>query len=102
VRGPSLSLSQPFIPLPTLTLYTAPGCHLCHDALLALRALQAELGFDLLERDITLDDALHRAYLERIPVGVLEDEELFEYFVDADLLRERLAPRDPGDGGSPR
>ena len=34
------------------------------------------------ERDITADDALHRAYFERIPVVALDGEELFEYFVD--------------------
>lgn len=78
-------------PGPTITVYTAPGCHLCHDALVILRGLRDELGFDLLERDITLDDALHRAYLERIPVVVLDGEELFEYFVDTDVLRQRLA-----------
>lgn len=94
-RGPHLSSS----PMPTLTVYTAPGCHLCHDALAALRELQTELRFDLQEVDITREDALHRAYLERIPVGALDGEELFEYFVDADLMRERLRP---GHSGSPR
>jgi glutaredoxin len=86
--------------VPTLTVYTAPDCHLCHDALVALRALQAELRFELEELDITREDALHRAYLERIPVGVLDGEELFEYFLDADLLRERLG--DSGPTCSPR
>ncbi|HEV3071436.1 MAG TPA: glutaredoxin family protein [Solirubrobacteraceae bacterium] len=76
--------------MPTLTVYTAPDCHLCHDALAALRELQAELRFELQELDITRDEALHRVYLERIPVGALDGEELFEYFVDADLLRQRL------------
>ncbi|HEY7952683.1 MAG TPA: glutaredoxin family protein [Solirubrobacteraceae bacterium] len=76
--------------MPTLTVYTSPDCHLCHDALAALRELQGEIEFDLRELDITRDDALHRAYLERIPVGALDGEEVFEYFVDADLLRERL------------
>ena len=50
----------------------------------ALRGLQAELGFELEERDITADDALQRAYFERIPVVALDGEELFEYVVDED------------------
>ncbi len=98
---------------PTLTVYVAPECHLCHEALAVLEGLQAELGFDLRQRDITHDDALHRAYLERIPVVALEGEELFEYFVDPDILRERLRAEpaspesvgqthDPGRAGSPR
>jgi glutaredoxin len=76
-----------------VTVYTAPGCHLCADAIAALRALEGELGFALRERDITADDALHRAYLERIPVVALDGEELFEYFVDEAELRERLESR---------
>jgi glutaredoxin len=73
-----------------VTVYAAPGCHLCADALATLRGLQDELGFGLVERDITSDDALHRAYLERIPVIALDGEELFDYFVDERELRERL------------
>ena len=74
-------------------MYAAPGCHLCADALATLRSLQDELGFALVERDITTDDALHRAYLERIPVVDLDGEELFDYFVDENVLRERLESR---------
>ena len=74
----------------TVTVYSKHDCHLCADALAALRALQVELGFDLRELDITKDDDLHRAYFERIPVVALDGEELFDYFVDERLLRERL------------
>ena len=76
-----------------VTVYSAPGCHLCADALAALRRLQQELGFALVERDITVDDSLHRAYLERIPVVALDGEEVFEYFIDEGELRERLESR---------
>jgi len=78
---------------PVVTVYAAPGCHLCAEALAALRALKAELRFELRERDITRDDALHRAYLERIPVIMLDGEELFEYVLDEQILRERLESR---------
>ena len=74
----------------TVTVYSKHDCHLCADALAALRALQVELGFDLRELDITKDDDLHRAYFERIPVVALDGEELFDYFVDETLLRKRL------------
>jgi hypothetical protein len=53
--------------------------------------MRGELGFELVERDITEDDALHRAYLERIPVVAIDGEEAFEYFVVEDELRRRLA-----------
>jgi glutaredoxin len=74
----------------TLTLYGRPGCHLCDDARAQLLALRRELGFDLVEHDIEADDDLHRRYLERIPVVVLDGEELFDFFVDERVLRERL------------
>lgn len=76
-----------------LTVYSKPDCHLCAEAMRALRGLQAELRFDLQERDITTDDALHRAYFERIPVVALDGEELFDYFVDEAVVRERLESR---------
>ena len=103
-----------------LTLYTKPDCHLCEEALKTLHAVCAELlaetgmlaergmlaggeclpasvkgecrpaSVELVVCDITAEDALHRAYFERIPVVTVDGEELFEYFVDAELLRERL------------
>src|SRR5665811_569925 len=58
-----------------LTLYSKPDCHLCVEAHAALMGLRSELGFDISEVDITTDEALHRAYFERIPVVVLDGEE---------------------------
>jgi glutaredoxin len=74
----------------TVTVYSKPDCHLCVKALEQLRRLSRELDFEVAEQDITADDALHRAYFERIPVLLLDGEELCEYFVDEDLLRARL------------
>jgi hypothetical protein len=58
-----------------------------------LRRLSGELGFQLAERDISDDDALQRAYFERVPVVLLDGEELCEYVVDETALRERLESR---------
>ncbi len=77
-------------PLPTVTLYGRPGCHLCDDARAALERVRARVPFALEERDITADDELHRAYLVRIPVVCLDGEELFEYHVDEAVLAQRL------------
>jgi glutaredoxin len=74
----------------TVTVYSKPGCHLCSEAIALLEPLSDELGFELLELDITREDALHRAYFERIPVILLAGEELSEYFVDVEELRGRL------------
>jgi glutaredoxin len=77
----------------SITVYTRPGCQLCVEAMSELRLLQDELGFTLRERDIDGDEALQRAYFERIPVVALDGEELFDYYVDEQALRERLESR---------
>jgi glutaredoxin len=77
--------------LTLVKVYSKDGCHLCDDAIATLRRLQAELGFQLAVLDITTDEAIHAAYFERIPVITLDGEELFDYFVDEVILRDRLA-----------
>jgi glutaredoxin len=87
-------VGRPPVPaLPTLVVYSKPGCHLCEEAMEMLRKLRGEFSFDLVERDITLDDALHRAYFERIPVVSLDGEELCDLIVPESLVRERLESR---------
>ena len=76
-----------------LTVYSKPDCHLCEEAMIALRSLQSELTFALVERDITDDETLHRAYFDRIPVVMLDGVELSHFFVDEALVRERLESR---------
>lgn len=76
-----------------VTVYSRPDCHLCADAMATLRLLQRELGFELTELDIDGDEALQRAYFERVPVIALDGEELFDFFVDEGALRERLESR---------
>jgi glutaredoxin len=79
--------------VPCVTVYSKADCHLCERAMGDLRRLQDELSFELQERDITADEAVHRAYFERIPVIMLDGEEVCDYFVDEALLRERLESR---------
>jgi glutaredoxin len=73
----------------SLVLLGRPGCHLCDDA----RAALQRIGHPFEEVDIESDDDLLRRYLERIPVVVLDGEELSVYFVDEGDLRTRLAAR---------
>ena len=74
----------------TVTLYTRPGCHLCDDARAALEKLRAQVDFEIHEVNIETDDALHVAYLERIPVIYLDGEHVSDYFVDEPTLTARL------------
>ena len=73
-----------------VVLYGRPGCHLCDDARAILMSVRAEHDFVFEERDIERDDALFRAYLERIPVVTIDGEEAFELFVDATEFTHRL------------
>ena len=83
-------MSGPGEPLHTVTLLGRPGCHLCDEARAVLQRVGAVVAFRLEERDIEADDATFKAYLERIPVVLLDGEELYDFFVDADDLRGRL------------
>ncbi len=76
-----------------VVVYSKPDCHLCDDAMAVLLRMQAELAFTLQERDITTDEALQRAYFERIPVIAVDGEEVCDYFVEEALVRERLESR---------
>ena len=69
-----------------LVLYSRPGCHLCDDA----RVVLEHIGEPFDEIDIDSDDELFKRYLERIPVVVLDGEELYDFFVDEQGLRRRV------------
>ena len=70
-----------------IVVYGKPGCHLCDDA----RAVLERVGVAFEEIDITTDDALHAAYLERIPVVTIDGDEHFEFFVEEAALRALLS-----------
>ena len=76
---------------PTVTLYGRPGCLLCDEARAALERVRAQIPFEVRSVNIESDDALFRAYLERIPVVAVDGEEVYDYRVDEADLRARLA-----------
>jgi len=55
-----------------------------------LEQVRADIPFELDEIDITDDADLERRYRERLPVVVIDGEEVFTYFVYPDALRRRL------------
>jgi glutaredoxin len=80
----------------TVVLYGRPGCCLCDEAREILLRARARHPFALLERDIDQDDALQRAYLERIPVVEIDGVERFQFFVEEAALDSALSgPRPP-------
>ena len=93
-------------PLPDLVLYARPGCELCDEAREAIAVVLADRGGHgatmpvFIERNIESDDALHRAYLERIPVVELGPHRL-ELLVTVGKLRRMLADALDGDPAAP-
>ena len=73
-----------------VVLFGREGCCLCDEAREVLMRVRAQQPFAFEERDIESDDALLRAYLERIPVVTIDGVEAFELFIDETDLRERL------------
>ena len=77
----------------TVTLLGAPDCCLCRDAKKTLLQIGSQYDFKLQETDITTDSELHKRYLERIPVIMLNGREMFDYFVDEPALISALTDR---------
>ena len=73
-----------------VVLYTRTGCCLCEEARTVLDRVRSRHPFDLQERDIEQDEALLRAYLERIPVVTIDGVEAFELTVDESELERAL------------
>ena len=73
-----------------VTVLYGAECHLCERALAQVRALRAELGFELEEVAIDGDPELEASYRELIPVVEIDGERAFTYFVQPEALRQRL------------
>jgi hypothetical protein len=72
---------------PRVTIYVAPGCHLCGPALDAVRVVCGE-DFELV--DITCAPHLEQRYREWIPLVKVDGVERFRYELTSDDLRAAL------------
>jgi Glutaredoxin-like domain (DUF836) len=72
--------------LPTVRLFSRPGCHLCDDARAVVLSVRERLPFAFEEVDVSSSDALELEYGIRIPVVEVDGEERFEIAVDAGEL----------------
>lgn len=77
-----------------LTFVGKPDCHLCEDAHLVVDTVLAEFpGVTLEERSILDDAELFAAYVEEIPVVLIDDRVHTIWKVDAARLRAALGER---------
>lgn len=79
--------------VPRLTVYGRPECHLCDDLIAALKPWQSRYNFLVKEVNIDTDPALTSRYAARIPVLVLDDVEVSQYFLDEKQLKQALDSR---------
>jgi glutaredoxin len=73
-----------------IVLYSRPGCGLCDEAREVIEAQRALTPFDLVEVDISGDDAMELEYGIRIPVVEIDGQEVFEISVDPAELARRI------------
>jgi len=69
-----------------IVLVTRRGCHLCNDALAALRAIGVEPEL----RDVDADDDLYALYDWRVPVVTVDGRVVAEGRIDLDAVRRAL------------
>jgi hypothetical protein len=74
--------------MPRPTLYVREGCHLCEEASVLLDDMLGTDGWDAV--DIGTDDDLLVRYAHRIPVLVVDGEELLELVITRPDLVEAL------------
>jgi predicted thioredoxin/glutaredoxin len=69
-----------------IVLVTRQGCHLCDEALGALRSLGVEPEL----RDVDADDELYALYDWRVPVVTVDGRVVAEGRIDQDQMRRAL------------
>lgn len=69
-----------------VTLYTSAECGLCRKAEVVLRRLRAKIRFDLDLVNINEDDVLFRQFWDRIPVVMVDGQEVAAAPVDEKRL----------------
>jgi predicted thioredoxin/glutaredoxin len=69
-----------------IVLVTRQACHLCDEALSALRSLGVEPEL----RDVDADDHLHALYDWRVPVVMVDGRVVAEGRIDQERLRQAL------------
>jgi len=77
--------------VPSLTVYSRRGCHLCADMVAGLRALQRTCRFAFEIVDVDTDPQLARRYGDRVPVLACGARELCHPRLDAAAVTAFLA-----------
>jgi glutaredoxin len=71
-------------------MYSRPRCGLCDEARETILAVRGRVEFDFRELDVSGDDALELAYGIRIPVVLVDGQEVAEIRIGQHELEEAL------------
>ena len=77
-----------------LTIYSRPGCHLCHDMKAVIGQVVAQMPANTItvtEIDVSSDEALERMYGQEIPVLLIDGRKSAKYRTTASELKRTLA-----------
>ena len=81
--------------LPTVEIFSKPGCHLCEEAKTLLRELRARHSFQLCEVDISTRADLLERYGEEIPVVFINGRKAFKFRIDSKQFVRALRRAQP-------
>ena len=79
------------MPIPTVTLYSRPGCHLCEVIKEQLKTIRRDMDFHIEERNIDEDASLREQYSDDIPVIAVNGQDVFKHRMDIVKFREMLS-----------
>jgi glutaredoxin len=82
--------------MPSVTLYTRAGCHLCDVAKTVLDEACRERPFELTTIDVDSAPDLAERYGLEVPVVLIGGRKAFKFRVDAGVLRARLEHAEVG------
>jgi glutaredoxin len=77
--------------MPTLTLYTRAGCHLCEEMKRVVAAVARRVPLVVEEIDVAADPALERTWGHEVPVLLLDGRRVAKYRVSEARLMRALA-----------
>jgi hypothetical protein len=76
--------------MPTVTLYTKPGCHLCEPVAATIAEVAKARAFRAVTRNILDDPADFERYRYAIPVVTVDGVEIARYRLTPDQLLDAL------------
>ena len=87
------------MPVPTVTVYSRPGCHLCDVVKRQLETIRRDMEFHIEERNIDEDASLRERYNDDVPVVAVNGQDVFKHRIRIGKLRDMLSLENQGNSG---